>query len=53
MATKSPARPRSVAGRHRPVYHEVQPGGTSRGNAPRDSVTDIVDHIKRPVRNVE
>lgn len=27
--------------------------GVCRGNAPRDSVTDIVDHIKRPVRNVE
>ena len=38
MATKSPARPRSVAGRHRPVYHEVQPGGTSRGNAPHEAV---------------
>ncbi|RYF65676.1 MAG: hypothetical protein EOO22_22265 [Comamonadaceae bacterium] len=27
--------------------------GVCQGNAPRTSVTDIVDHIKRPVRNLE
>ncbi|MEG3087814.1 hypothetical protein [Sphingomonas sp. PB4P5] len=36
MAIKSaPARP-SPARRRRPCYHEVQPGGTSRGHAARD-----------------
>lgn len=27
--------------------------GVCRGNAPRESIADIVDHIKRPVRNLE
>ncbi len=27
--------------------------GVCRGDAPRESVADIIDHIKRPVRNLE
>ena len=37
MATRSAPR-RRYAGRGRPIYHEPQPGGTSRGNPIRERV---------------